>query len=238
MTRALLGYLLLEEDGTETRVESTDTLVLEDLGETAHETAGEFGLRDKTDTGSFQRAEGNVGEEFSGSGRGEVDGSAVLGGRLVTELVDPLLLEELVTTELESTLEEVTGSGRTETGKESASTLVGNDLAEATDHTTVVCDGVKLDSGLDAVRREEAACQRTIQCRGGGSSGKARIRTAERNKRNESDLHIDGSESTVGDGAADSTSEGESGVELKPRELGSRGSSGSIDLSGHCERCM
>lgn len=180
---------LLEEDGTETRVESANTLVLEDLAETAQKTASELRLRDKTNTGSFKGAEGNVGEEFSGSGRGEVDGSTVLGGVLKTELVDPLLLEEFITTELEGTLEEVTGGGRTETGKESASTLVGNDLAETTDHTAVVCSRVKLDSGLD---------------------------------------DIDRGESTVGDGAADSTSEGESGVELKPRE-GSRGGR-SVDL--------
>lgn len=154
-----IGYLLLEEDGTETRVESTNTLVLEDLSETAQKTASELGLRDKTDTGSFKGAEGNIGKEFSGSGRGEVDGSAVLGGVLKTELIDPLLLEEFITTELEGTLEEVTGGGRTETGKESASTLVGNDLAETTDHTTVVCSRVKLDSGLDAVKSQYVSTQ-------------------------------------------------------------------------------
>lgn len=43
------------------------------------------------------------------------------------------------------------------------------------------------------------------------------------------DLHIDGSESTVGDGTADSTSEGESGVELKTAELGG----GCDGLLGH-----
>lgn len=147
-----MRYLLLEEDGTETSVESTDTLVLEHLAETRDETAGVGRLRDETDTGGLKGAEGNIGEELGGGGRGEVDGSAVSGGSLVAELVDPLLLEELVTSELEGALEEVTGKGGAGTGEESASTLVLDDLAEATDQTAVVGDGVELDTSLDAVR--------------------------------------------------------------------------------------
>lgn len=143
--------VLLEQHGAETRVESTDTLVLQDLAETAGETASEGGLRDETDTGSLQRAESNVGEELGSSGRGEVNRGSVLRGTLVAELVDALLLEELVTSELEGTLEEVTSSGGAETSEESASTLVGNNLSETTDHTLVVGDGVQLDSSLDAV---------------------------------------------------------------------------------------
>jgi hypothetical protein len=146
--------LLLEEDRTETRVESTDTLVLEDLAEAAHETASEGRLRDETNTSRLKRAQGDISEEFGGSGGSEVDSGSVVGSSLVTELVDKLLLEELITAELESTLKEVTGSSRTETGEESASTLVGNDLSEATNHTTVVGDRVKLDSGLDAALRK------------------------------------------------------------------------------------
>ena len=61
-----------------------------------------------------------------------------------------MLLEELISTEFEGTLEEITGSGRTETGPDSASTLLRDDLLEATDETAVVCSGIKLDPGLDA----------------------------------------------------------------------------------------
>jgi len=57
-----------------------------------------------------------------------------------------------LTSELEGTLEEVTGKGRADTSEESTGTLVGNDLAEATEHATVVGDRVKLDFGLDAIR--------------------------------------------------------------------------------------
>lgn len=35
----------------------------------------------------------------------------------------------------------------------------------------------------------------------------------------QSDLHIDGGKTTVGDGTADGTSKGESGVEVKARQL-------------------
>ena len=143
--------VLLEEDGTETAVESTNALLLGDLGETGDETAGEGGLGDETDTGGLKRAKGEISEELGGGGRGEVDGGAVVGSGLVAEKANGLLLEELVTTELEGTLEEVPGSGGAEASEESASTLVGNNLSEATDHTLVVGDGVQLDPSLDAV---------------------------------------------------------------------------------------
>lgn len=150
----MLGLdVLLEEDRSESRVESTDTLILQDLGETTEKTAGELGVRDETDTGSLERAESDISKEFGGGRGGKVDGSAVVGGRLKTELVDPLLLEEFVTSELEGTLEEVTSGGRTETGQEGAGTLSSNDLADTTEETAVVGDGVKLDTSLDTVRR-------------------------------------------------------------------------------------
>lgn len=142
--------VLLEQNGAETRVESTETLGSGNLAETTNQTAGKGGLADETDAGGLERAEGNIGEEFCGGGRGEVDGGAVVGGRLVAELVDPLLLEELVAAELERALEEVAGEGRADTREQGAGALVGDDLAEAADQAAVVCDGVELDAGLDA----------------------------------------------------------------------------------------
>lgn len=146
-------YLLLEQDGAETRVESTETLVLHDLGHATDETVGEGGLGHETDTGGLERAEGDVSEELGGSGRGKVDGGAVVGGCLIAELVDALLLEELVSTELEGTLEEVASKGRAETGQEGTGTLVGDHLPEATDEALVVGLGVELYPCLDAVGR-------------------------------------------------------------------------------------
>lgn len=185
---------LLEQNGSEAGVESTDTLVLEHLGETANETVGVGGLRDETDTGSLERAQGNVGEELGGGRGGQVDGSPVVGGSLNAQAVDELGLEELVTAELEGTLQEVTGEGRAGTSQKSASALILDDLAEAADETAVVGNGVELDTGLD---------------------------------------DIDGSQATVGDGAADSAGEGEAGVESEALELlglGQRNLS-----SGHCD---
>lgn len=159
------GHSLLEEDRTETSVEGADTLVLEHLGETSNQAVGIGGLGDETDTGGLERAQGDVSEELGGGGRGEVDGSAVLRGGLVAEAVDPLLLEEFVTAELEGSLEEVPGKGRADTSQESASTLVLDDLAETANHATVVGLGVELDTGLDAVFLQRnvsihAACKR------------------------------------------------------------------------------
>lgn len=164
------GYSLLEEDRTETSVEGADALVLEHLGETSNQAVGIGGLGDETDTGGLERAQGDVSEELGGGGRGEVDGGAVLRGGLVAEGVDPLLLEEFVTAELEGSLEEVPGKGRADTSQESASTLVLDDLAETANHATVVGLGVELDTGLDAVFLQRnvsihAACKRA----GGGA---------------------------------------------------------------------
>jgi len=142
--------VLLKEDRSETTVEGTDTLVLEDLAETTDEAVGEAGGGDETNTGSLERAKGNGSEELGSGGRDGVDGSAVLAGILNTDAVDGLSLEELVTTELEGTLGEVTSEGRTGTGQESTSTLILDDLAESAEHALVVGGRVELDLGLDA----------------------------------------------------------------------------------------
>jgi hypothetical protein len=145
-------YVLLEQDGSETRVEGTDTLSLENLAETANQAVGKGGLRDETDTGSLEGAERDISEELGARSGGEVDGSAVVGGGLVADQVNGLLLEQLVSSKLEGTLEEVTSSGGAETGPDSAGTLVGDDLPEATDQAVVVGNGVELYPGLDAVK--------------------------------------------------------------------------------------
>ena len=214
--------LLLEQDGSESRVETGDTLLLHDAAETTEETVGEAGLGDETDTGGLEGAEGNVGHELSAGGRGEVDSGAVVGGSLQTDLVDSLLLEELITTELEGTLEEVTSGSGTETGQEGASTLVLDDLAETTDHTTVVGNRVKLDTGLDAVAGEQTWSETAYT--GGGSRLQLQLAHVR-------DLHIKRSDSAVGDTAAHGTSEGEAAVEGEARlGLVLGGSDGS-----HCE---
>ena len=142
--------VLLEQEGTEAGVERADTLSLEHLAEATDQAVGVGGLGNETDTGSLKRAEGDIGEELGARGGGEVDGGAVVGGSLVADEADGLLLEELVTSELEGALEEVTGEGWAETGQESTSALLCDDLAESTDQAAVVGCWVELDSGLDA----------------------------------------------------------------------------------------
>ena len=144
--------LLLEQNGSKSSVHGADTLGLDHLAHTVDKTLGKGGLGNETDTGGLKGAESNIGEELGSTGRGEVDGGTVVGSSLVAKGVDGLLLEELVTTELEGTLEKVTGKGRADTSEESASTLALDNLAEAANHATVVGSGVKLDAGLDAVK--------------------------------------------------------------------------------------
>jgi hypothetical protein len=148
--------LLFEQDRTETSVEGTDTLVLQHLAEATNQPICICRLRNETDTGGLERAESNIGEELSGSSGREVDSSAVVGGRLVSKDVDRLLLEQLVTAKLERALEEVSSCSGTEAGQQRAGTLLCDHLSESADEALVVCDGVELDSCLDA---GEDGCQ-------------------------------------------------------------------------------
>jgi hypothetical protein len=150
--------ILLEQKGAKATVEGAEALLLSDPGEATDKAVGESGLGNETNTGGLKRAEGEISEELGAGSGGEVDGGAVVGSGLVAEEANGLLLEELVTTELQGTLEEVTSEGRAGTGKESASALVLDDLLEAADEAAVVGDGVELDAGLDAVRGALASC--------------------------------------------------------------------------------
>lgn len=164
--------LLLEEKGTKTTVEGGKALLLEDATEARNKAGSEGRLGDQTNTGGLKRAEGEISEELGASSGGEVDGGAVVGSGLVAEETNGLLLEELVTTELQGTLEEVTGEGRAGASEESASALVLDDLPEATDEAAVVGLGVELDAGLDAVMRASAKCASGVPlCVRYGSSG-------------------------------------------------------------------
>ena len=150
--------LLLEQKGTKTTVEGGEALLLEDATEARDKAGSEGRLGDQTNTGGLKGAEGEISEELGAGGGGEVDGGAVVGSGLVAEEANGLLLEELVTTELQGTLEEVTSEGRAGTSEESASALVLDDLLEAADEAAVVGLGVELDAGLDAVMRVSVKC--------------------------------------------------------------------------------
>lgn len=128
------------------------------LAHAADKTGSKCAVRYETDTGGLEWAEGDRGKDLCEGGRGNVYRSTVVAGGLVAELVDALLLEKLVTTELEGALEEVAGECGSGTGQESASALVGDDLSEAADHATVVGGRVELNAGLDAGRRQLCLC--------------------------------------------------------------------------------
>lgn len=109
-------------------------------------------MGNETNTCSLEGAESDISEEFSKRRRGEVDGGSVFGRSLVAKEVDGLLLEELVTSELEGPLQEVTGSSWAKTGQESRGSFILNDLLESPNHASVVGFWIKLDSCLDAER--------------------------------------------------------------------------------------
>lgn len=191
------GHVLLEEDGAEARVESTNTFSLCDLGEAAHEAAGESGLGNETDARCFERAERDVGKELSAGCRCEVDGSSVVGCILVAQQGDGLLLEELVAAELEGALQEVAGKSWANASEEGAGAFFCDDLAETTDQATVIGRWVELDTGFDAVEALESHA----------------------NGKGESNLHIDRCEAAMGEGAADCAGKGEARVEVDTAKL-------------------
>lgn len=211
------GDVLLEQDGPEASVERTNALILQHLAETADEAIRVCGLGNETNARRLEGAERDVGEELSERGRGQVDGRAVVGGGLVAKVVDGLLLEELVSSELERALQEVACGRGTEACGERAEALLGDDLSDAAEEAFVVCDGVELDSCLDAVwLRCQLRCSWSLSPRLGDGIGQVAKCLSKHGKE---DLHVDRSESTVGDGTADCASQGESGVESHAAEL-------------------
>jgi hypothetical protein len=62
-----------------------------------------------------------------------------------------LLLEELVSTEFEGTLKEVSSKSWANTGPNCAKAFLSNNFSEAADETSVILDGIELYSGLDTV---------------------------------------------------------------------------------------
>jgi hypothetical protein len=121
-------------------VETGDTLLPGDPGETGEQTAGKAGLGDQSNPGSLEGAEGDIGKELGDGGSSEVDGGPVLTGRVDTDRVDGDLFPELVSSELEGSLDRVSGDGRSETGQEGTGTLLGDDLSESANHTLYVGD--------------------------------------------------------------------------------------------------
>jgi hypothetical protein len=143
---------LLEEDGDEAGVETLDeTIGGDNLGHGGDEAGGELGVGDEADTGGFEGAQEEIGDELSGSGGTEVDEGAVSPSGFFTHASGGVDLEEFDTTELEEALEHVAGSSGADTSGEGTDTFFGNDLLEATDHTLVVLLGLELHASLDDV---------------------------------------------------------------------------------------
>eukprot|EP01137_Pigoraptor_chileana_P017996 Opistho-2@76835 len=164
---------LLEENGEEARVEAADHALLTcEAGEAANESVGEGRLRHKANARGLQRAQRNVCEKLGNRRRCKVHGSAVVRRKLHAKVVNRRLLPELVASELEGSLEEVSGKGWADTGKKSTGTLLGDNLLEAIDHALVVDCGLELDAGLDDVDGSEGTvCDGAADGTGKGEAG-------------------------------------------------------------------
>ena len=159
--------------------------MLEDLAKATDEPFSEARCRDETDACSLQRAESDGGEELGRTCRKHVNGSAVVVCLLRPYGVVDLLLEEFVTTELEGALHEVAGKSWSEAGRESTNALILDNLSKGTDHATVVCSWIKLNTSL------YAACEGFVLV-------KRRLRRRWPVPRS-IDVHIDRSKSTMCD---------------------------------------
>lgn len=148
---ALWGVILLKKDRSESGIKRANSLLLHNATHRREQTVSESGLRDQTNTSGLQGAERNIREEFGSAGRGEVDGGTIVLRRLIADSVDRLLLEEFVTSKLESALEEVAGGSRTKACQQRTGALILDDLAEATEHATIVGNGIELYASLDTV---------------------------------------------------------------------------------------
>jgi len=162
---------LLEEDGDESRVESTEESLLghDSLGTSAH-TGSEIGLRDESNSAGFVGAEEAISDALGHGGRGKVDLVSVFPGVLISVFLAEHGLEVLDSTELEPSLDEVSLHGGSETSEEGTGTFVGNDVSTAGKETGVGL-GVKLDSGLDDIDGGDT----TVSERAADTTGKSTL---------------------------------------------------------------
>mmetsp|Transcript_18283 Transcript_18283/g.56712 ORF Transcript_18283/g.56712 Transcript_18283/m.56712 type:complete len:378 (-) Transcript_18283:16-1149(-) len=143
---------LLEQNRAEAGVEALEhAVVLDDLRDRGDEARRELRVRHEADAGGLERAQEDVGDELGARRGHEVDHGAVVPRLLVAEVRRHVDLEELNTAELEPALDEVADGGRAEARGEAGHALLGDDGAEARDHTLVVLLRLELDAGLDDV---------------------------------------------------------------------------------------
>ena len=166
---------LLEEHGDEARVEALDeTLLLHKAASAASEAVSVGGVGDQANTAGLKRAQGNVSNELGGSSRCHVDGSAVLLGLLHAELVNPVLLEVLITAELEAALEAVAEEGGGQSSEQGTSTLVLHNLSSSVKHTAGVGLRAQLLLGLDDINGGSGTVGKTAA--ESASKGKAGVK--------------------------------------------------------------
>ena len=129
---------LLGKDGGETGVETNESLGSGHLDESISEAGGEGGVGHGADAHGLERAEEDICDKLGSGGGSEVNGGLVVPGLFLSERLGEVDLDELDSSELEPTLDEVTKGGGTKTGCEGHGSLLGNDLTESADEALVV----------------------------------------------------------------------------------------------------
>ncbi len=129
---------LLGQDGSETRVETSNSFRGGHFLESIQQSRAEFGVRDGSDTDGLERTQEDIGNGF-GSGRcSNVNSGLVFPSLLFSEGSSGLNLEVLDSTKFEPSLNKVSDGGSTETRRECGNTFFGNDCAETSDQSGVV----------------------------------------------------------------------------------------------------
>jgi len=127
------------------------------LGGSRAESDGEgtLGRSLDLDLDHFHGAKSNVSEDLSRSGTSKVDQTTVVVSVLLTSQVRVEVLEVLVETELEHTLERVTNSSGSPTLPDGGTTLLSNDGLDGTQETLVLA-GVDLHVALGDIERSDS----------------------------------------------------------------------------------
>ena len=142
--------ILLKQNRSKPRIKRPNTLLSRNLAKATDKPTRKRRLRHQPDPRRLERTERDIGEELRRSRRSQVYGSAIIRRGFVAKLVDELLLEQLIASELEGALEEVSRRGGAKASPDGAGPLAGNDLPETANETAVVFKGVELYPGFDS----------------------------------------------------------------------------------------
>lgn len=137
--RLKVHYLTRPEGDEGTEGEAGLNLSPGHLSHSSTEADGEGARRGglNLDLGHFEGAESDIGEDLSGCGTSKPDEGFVLFGKLLTRKVHVGILEDLIETVLEHSLERITDEGGAETFPDTVLTLLSDERLKTGDEALV-----------------------------------------------------------------------------------------------------